>query len=89
MCVLLSETYQEEISVHKEEVLPFWCGSVQSALASESTLSCQETVKRDVGGMQMPSRGLLRTQSFTLWVCVAWMSFLRLILKRFREPDFS
>lgn len=52
LCVYfcLFETSQEEISAHKEEVLPFWCGSVQSALASMSTLSCQESVKRDVGG---------------------------------------
>lgn len=58
----------------------FWYGSVLSALAFGSALSCQESVKRDVGGIQTRSRELLRTQSFTLWGYVTWMSLLKLII---------
>lgn len=80
VCFCLFEMCQEEISTYKEAVLPFWYGSVLSALAFESALSCQESVKRDVGGIQTRSRELLRTQSFTLWDCVTWMSLLKLII---------
>lgn len=44
LCVYfcLFETSQEGISGRKEEVLPFCCGSVQSALAAELSGVCQE-----------------------------------------------